>query len=61
MLGASLFGDVVHAHLGDGLTWEAVAGALHGAPTGGHLQAERIEPSLEDIFIQRVREAAGHD
>jgi ABC-2 type transport system ATP-binding protein len=43
--GASLFGDTVHVLLPEGTAWDSL---------GEPLEARRIRPSLEDVFIHRV-------
>ncbi|HSG47638.1 MAG TPA: ABC transporter ATP-binding protein [Longimicrobiales bacterium] len=58
--GAALFGDVVHAHLRSHVGWPSVEARVTDAGLAG-IRSERIEPSLEDVFIQRVREVASHD
>lgn len=57
--GASLFGDVVHARLEEGVAWGDVARALEEAG-GGELHGEVVEPGLEDVFIHRVEGEAAH-
>jgi len=56
VLGAALFGDAVHAHLAPGVSWNEVARRLASGPVGA-VSAEPVDPSLEDVFIRRVREA----
>ncbi|MDT8340590.1 MAG: ABC transporter ATP-binding protein [Longimicrobiales bacterium] len=56
VVGAALFGDVVHAHLQPGVAWSAVAAHIADSAPGG-ARAEPIEASLEDVFIERVRRA----
>ncbi|HET9948254.1 MAG TPA: DUF4162 domain-containing protein, partial [Longimicrobiales bacterium] len=50
---AVMFGDAVHARVAPGTEPEALARALRdeGLEVAG---AERVEPSLEDVFIQLV-------
>jgi ABC-2 type transport system ATP-binding protein len=50
---ATLFGDAVHARLESGARWEEVDGALSASGLRG--VAEPIDPTLEDVFIQRVQ------
>jgi ABC-2 type transport system ATP-binding protein len=56
--GASLFGDVVHVRLSEGVPWERVATALRAGGVEG-LRSEVIAPGLEDVFIHRVEERDG--
>ena len=56
--GASLFGDVVHVRLSEGVHWERVATALRAGGVEG-LRSEVIAPGLEDVFIHRVEERDG--
>jgi len=63
VLSAALFGDIVHALVAPGADREAPARALAEAGLAV-LDAEEIEPSLEDVFIHLVgggRGAAGGD
>lgn len=52
VVSAALFGDSVHAHLAPGAS-DAWKDALAGAGVD-LLDAAKVEPSLEDVFIRRV-------
>ncbi|HUG42515.1 MAG TPA: ABC transporter ATP-binding protein [Longimicrobiales bacterium] len=50
---ASLFGETVHAVVPEHVVPEALRAALEGAGIAVR-EARRVEPSLEDVFIERV-------
>lgn len=55
---AAVFGDTIHVTLGSRALWPRAAQAL--AAAGVHvLETAEATPSLEDVFIDRVREPAG--
>jgi ABC-2 type transport system ATP-binding protein len=49
---ASLFGETLHVLLKPGHDWDAVVASL---PEARGVGARPVEPSLEDVFIHRVR------
>lgn len=57
---ATLFGDTVHALVSPGASAADLASALaHGGIAGADVRV--VEPSLEDVFVHRVRPRAGSD
>ncbi|HXE58056.1 MAG TPA: ABC transporter ATP-binding protein [Gemmatimonadales bacterium] len=52
--GATLYGEAIHLRLDSAGRWPEVERALAAAGQAA-LEARRIEPSLEDVFIARVR------
>ncbi|MGH7444834.1 MAG: ATP-binding cassette domain-containing protein [Longimicrobiales bacterium] len=54
---AALFGESVHATLAHGVHWNDIAAQLTSAGIT-IMEAEQIEASLEDVFIQRVGDLA---
>jgi len=60
--GAALFGNKVHAVLsGEPGARETVAARLAAVGLGDDVSAvERVEPSLEDVFLHLVREVGNH-
>jgi ABC-2 type transport system ATP-binding protein len=54
---AALFGDTVHAILSPGVDAAGLVGALERGGVGA-LDVHAVEPSLEDVFIQRTSMAA---
>ena len=56
---ATLFGDTIHVSVGSRQRdWPAVTAALASAGLEA-AETRDIEPSLEDVFIQRVEAAGG--
>ena len=55
---ASLFGETVHAVVPEGFDAGSLRSSLEGAGVGV-LEARRVEPSLEDVFIERVATEEG--
>ena len=55
--GALLFGDRIHVTLRDDASWDDVAPRLEGAGVEA-LEARRVEPSLEDVFLALVEPGA---
>jgi ABC-2 type transport system ATP-binding protein len=53
--GATLFGSRIHVLLEEGATWKDVQDSLELA--GIAAPSSAVEPSLEDVFIQRVADA----
>jgi ABC-2 type transport system ATP-binding protein len=58
VVSAVLFGERVHALLAPDVTWSALAERV---PEAAGIRARPVEPSLEDIFIHRVRAEAPAD